>query len=436
MMLLKLGSLDVNIEGAMCMESSLARRFLIAGLLLIATGAEAAQRPQPLPKIREFDMPTVERLGREIYAQDQLAWVATDVALAKRGGERGLTRDGMRGWITETQDGKNVVRFIRLGDKGPEALYDVIFSEGTEPTLTTPADRALREDELAQYSARMLALKNIQKPCSDRYNTVALKDPEGDGWLVWALASTNDADLVVLRGHYRFTVSGDGKTIRSTDALSTSCDQIRRRESAKNIPRGSEPAGVLSTHIVSLTPNETHVFASLNYKTLIHIGTNDGRTWRIDQDHVAAVDQGDAGIDGSAARFFAGFDEKCSVISSKADETPKRFYLSKGFTTVIQLTERSDKYSIVGDQGFHPESLVCGRKDIVPSPNDYKVLTAGLTLNISDLGVGHADRMGKLELINGKVRFSIIKGDSLTDELTTRVNARLESLQKAIDARQ
>jgi hypothetical protein len=73
------------------------------GLAVIVAIAAGACLPsfvygaeQPLPKIREFDIPTIERLGREIHAQDQLAWKATDVASAQRGGERGMRRDGMK----------------------------------------------------------------------------------------------------------------------------------------------------------------------------------------------------------------------------------------------------------------------------------------------------------------------------------------------------
>lgn len=70
--------------------------------------------------------------------------------------------------------------------------------------------------------------------------------------------------------------------------------------------------------------------------------------------------------------------------------------------------------------------------DIVPSPNDYKIVQAGLMLSIIDRGAGHADRMGKLESVNGQVRFEISKGDPLTDDLAARVKTRLEAFQSAI----
>ncbi len=406
---------------------------LTAALMVLPSLVEGAQQPPPLPPIREFDIATVERLGRAIYEQDQFAWMASDVAVAKRGGGQILERDGLRGWITERRDGKDVVRFIRLGADGPEALYDVTFAQGAEPVFTTPTDRKLSESELGQYNARMLALASIPRACTDRRNSVALKDPEGDGWLVWALASTTDPDLIVLRGHYRFTISADGKTIRAIDALSASCDQISRKKRAKDMPPDAEPAGLLSSDIVSLTPAETYVFASLSYDVLIHVGTEDGNTWRVDGDHVSAVDQGAPGEDGSTARFMAGEREVCGLITSKLNETPKRYYVANGATHVISITETAEKYPALAEPGFKAEALACTRQDIVPSPNDYKVLAAGLSLNILDKGAGHPERSGTLELVDGKARFNV-KGAPLTDDLPVRVNARLEAFQKALQA--
>src|SRR5258705_6146124 len=122
---------------------------LCAAVVLDPSFGRGAPEP-PLPKIREFDIATIERLGREIYAQDQLAAKATDVALAQRGGERGMQRDGMKGWITETVDGKDVVRMIRVARAGPEALYDITFAPGAKPSFSTPENRALNGEVVAQ----------------------------------------------------------------------------------------------------------------------------------------------------------------------------------------------------------------------------------------------------------------------------------------------
>ena len=48
--------------------------------------------------------------------------------------------------------------------------------------------------------------------CTPRYNTVVI--PADDGglhWVVYLLAASTDSDDIVLAGHHRITISGDGK---------------------------------------------------------------------------------------------------------------------------------------------------------------------------------------------------------------------------------
>src|SRR5262245_53404258 len=156
----------------------------VFGVSLSCTHAavEPAEPTEPTPAnvepapIREFDIPTIEKLGRAMYEQDRLAWIATDVLFAERT-EEGAVEDGVRGWITSTVEGHDAVRFVRDGEEGPELLYDVVFAGDGPPLFSTPASRTLLPEELAQHDARTLALDNIPSACSDQYNTVALRDP-------------------------------------------------------------------------------------------------------------------------------------------------------------------------------------------------------------------------------------------------------------------
>jgi hypothetical protein len=410
------------------------------GLAVIVAIAAGACLPsfvygaeQPLPKIREFDIPTIERLGREIHAQDQLAWKATDVASAQRGGERGMRRDGMKGWITVSADGRDVVRMVRVTRGGPEALYDVTFPQGAEPVFSTPDSRTLSAEEIAQYNARMLALNNIGQRCSDRYNTVALKDPESDGWLVWALASTTDVNLMLIGGHYRFTISADGKTVRAKDALFRGCLRFDKRERAKLLAQKKDlvEAGQMMSHVVSLTPIETHIFAGLTYEAVFHVGTGDGRAWRVDSGRLTAIDEDSPGEDGFTARALAGIAERCVGTVTNPNQVPSAFYNTKGVFKVIERTEHNPTFSLKVDPEFQVVGISCARMTIVPSPNDYKVVTANTALSIGDIGEGHANRLGTLKRANGKFTFEIIEGEPLTDELRARVDARLEAFDKA-----
>jgi hypothetical protein len=365
------------------------------------------------PAIREFDLATLERLARQMYAQDGLAWKATDTLFAHRT-EKDLQSDGVNGWITGKRDGRDVVRFIRIRDRDPEAIYDVVFSEAEPPSFSEPTPPTLTPEEIAQYKARRLALDNIERRCSDRYNTVAIKDPESDGWLVWALAASLDPNAILIGGHYRFTISADGKAIRSRDALSTTCLRFEK---------GSGSAGNLMSHVVSLTPVETHVFASLTYGKTFHVGTNDGRAWRIDAGRIVRIEQDAPDVDGFAARALAAIDEICTLIVSSKGAT--------GSVKVIEATEHSDTFSVKDPPEGHVGMIACMRRHIVPSPNDYKVVMAGYKFSISDRGTGHPDRLGLLWRGEGKFQFEIYDGPQLSDELAARVRGRLDAFQQA-----
>jgi hypothetical protein len=279
----------------------------------------------------------------------------------------------------------------------------------------------------------MLALNNIGKPrCSDRYNTVALKDPESDGWLVWALASSTDDDLIIVRGHYRFTISADGKTLRESDALSTTCTPFSKRAMRQQVPRGSDPINAVSVnHIVSLKPVETYVFSSLAYPYTVYVGTTDGQAWKFDKGAVSTVSEDSPDPDGVSARSFVAISEQCGGVATNPAETPRRFYTMKAFK-VLQALERGQDFNSKLADGFEILDVICSRLTIVPSTNDYKIANGATKLSITDTGDGHPKRRGELTRTDGKFTFEIKEGEPLTDELAARVAARVDSFQKAI----
>lgn len=246
------------------------RNFFVS---LLAAALAAPAFAQTNDTIRAFNLPLIEQLGQAMYAQDQYAAQATEVVFATRGRSNA---DGIRGWLVVPDGAGQRVHFIREGDAGPEIAYDVIFVPGAQPVLAVDVPKALSDDELAQYRARQLALQSIERPCSDRYNTIVLRDPEqADRWLVWALAGTTDSNKVMIGGHYRFTISADGRAIEARDALSRSCLVLEKSA----VPAGAQPAALTVTHTVSPTPIETHVFLSLLHRQAIYIGTADRSIW-------------------------------------------------------------------------------------------------------------------------------------------------------------
>jgi hypothetical protein len=197
-------------------------------------------------------------------------------------------REGLTMWITERTENGELVRWIRRNGNGLEAAYDVMIENGRSPRFSLPQSRQLTAEEIAQHDARLLALGNIRRRCSDRYNTVALKDPDSDGWLVWALAATTEAGSVVVGGHYRFTISADGRTILRTDALSAACLTMGRPQA----PRDSNLVGLFVTHLVSDSPIETHVYLSMLHRLSLTVLTApDGQPWSVENGRITKRDR-------------------------------------------------------------------------------------------------------------------------------------------------
>jgi hypothetical protein len=390
-------------------------RLAIAILMMLCAAARADDAPPP---IHDFDLATVERLGRAMQDQDRLAWTAAD-AMEARFSAAERSAQHVHGWIVEG----TVVRVVRENAAGPDILCDVAFTAGKPSPCVDPADRVLRGEELAQYRARMLAIASVERPCSQHYNTIALKDPKRGGWLVWALAATTDPDAVVIGGHYRFFVSADGSTLTGADALSHSCLSL-----TKPSPGSGDEASVFVSHIVSPRPVETHVFASLSYGVRLDVGTDDGKTWRVDGDRIAEVSMDDRSRDGYAARMFAGHNEVCSAILAQRVDGATKYFVGGG-VQVIAPTETADKLVVTAPSKGDVVSVACTRDDLVPAPNDYKVLLAGYGLYITRRG----DQMsGELKVKDGKIAFAIKNGAAPDRDTQQRIDARLAAFQAAL----
>jgi hypothetical protein len=224
-----------------------------------------------------------------MFVQDQAAWHATDALVAQHP-QTQLMAEKVRGWIVEDGTDGTLVRFIRAGEDGPEAAYDIRYAAGADyahdkPTVSIPADRHLSDAEKIQYSARLLAIKSLTERCGDNYNTVVLKDPEGDGWLAWALAATNNPSKIMAGGHHRLTVSADGTKVIQMDALSRSCLVLDKAS-----PDGKKVDALLVTQLVSDLPVETYVFLSLENGFPFLVLTPDKKVWEVANGHMKTID--------------------------------------------------------------------------------------------------------------------------------------------------
>jgi len=252
----------------------------LLGLSLLAMTARAQDNPSA---IRAFDIKTTERLGLLMAEQAEEASNADEILIKQ---QRNAEQDGIVGWIFDPTAGQSRVRFLRQRDGKVEVAYDVTGGKGRPTKFSVPSHRDLMPREIAQFNARQLAARSVEKPCSPIYNTLAMKDPGSDRWLVWALATAPEPGAVAIGGHIRFTISPDGNTVISRDALSLGCIVI----TPEPPPPGKKSMAALVTHLISDTPVETHVFVNLLYDLPLLIEVPGQSMWQIEHGHIHKLD--------------------------------------------------------------------------------------------------------------------------------------------------
>jgi predicted DNA-binding transcriptional regulator len=230
------------------------------------------------PAVASFEIPAIQRaeeLGREIYVQDLYAAQATSLLLA-----HGVdaVEVGALGWITESRPDGAVVTFVTGDSEQWRSACAVTFVDKEDPNIIL-IDKDLTETQSAMFNARQLALDSVEKACSDAYNTVVLPRDGESGWLAYALAATSDPNLILIGGHYRATVSADGRTVLDRRGFTRDCMVLKRPEDAD--PDADIAAYTLG-HVLDNTPTEIHVFLNLLYGKPLYVVTADRRFWYVD----------------------------------------------------------------------------------------------------------------------------------------------------------
>ena len=255
-----------------------------------------AARPAANPPIREFDLATLARLGRELYRHDQLAWIATDALTAQVGKAR-LEAELTGGWIVDVSGPQPLVRFLRATATGVEAAYDVSFPPTGRPFVRVPAVRTLTSGQLVRRQAVQAAQQALIEGhfplWKDPYNTVVLDDPAGRGFLVYYLRSKTAPEAIPVGGHYRITVSEDGRAARQVDRLFASFLTVDRSQ----LSNGGTMVAATMSHVISNTPLETHVFLSLQEHLPFYVITPDGRRWLVADGAIALTNAKSAGAE-------------------------------------------------------------------------------------------------------------------------------------------
>ena len=236
-------------------------------------------------KIRAFDIKTIELLGKELYERDLLAAKGFDLLFEKRPEAR---TGPVRGWITEITKEASNVYMIQETDAGLSLAYVVSFPVKGKPIVKDKRGAEIPKAILTRYQARKTGIAALTKLYKRTYNFEVLDDPDGDGFLLYALASTTDANEIMVGGHFRVSVSADGTQAKQVDALSNSLLVLQK--APDDLPKNSKTAGYAMSHLVSNTPVETHVLVSLQNKLPFAVATPDNVIWKVEAGSITKME--------------------------------------------------------------------------------------------------------------------------------------------------
>lgn len=239
-------------------------------------------------KTRQFDVKTTVQLGKAIYERDLIATLARDAILAAN---LDLSAYKRRGWISVTGElGERLVIFVAIKNKEYVGIAEVVFKRNKARAVNKLNDEPLIGEVLARFKARTIAMRNIKTACSKRYSTVVLDDPDGSGYLVYALATSNVADDVVVGGHYRFSVNASGEKLERSDRLFKGCFKLNKNP--EGLAEDSRPESLYMSHVISETPIETHIFLNLQHAMTFFVRTPDNQTWEVKRGRMKVSDAG------------------------------------------------------------------------------------------------------------------------------------------------
>jgi hypothetical protein len=155
-------------------------------------------------------------------------------------------------------------------------------SQTAEKGATTPIRKRAEQTAKAALRGKLFSLRYEVQPGKSfdvHYDYVVLDDPDGTGFLVYALGQGGRPSDTVVHGHFRVTVSADGSKAERVDALAHSIfvdtkespgvGKYKKVAFSMNQPLGTRPV-------------ETLVYASNHMKMPIAVATPNGQVWVIE----------------------------------------------------------------------------------------------------------------------------------------------------------
>jgi len=230
-------------------------------------------------EIREFDIPTLEKLGRELSRRDEMAARASDLVLAKH---PELKTGPLLEWITDLSNGGSVYWIVDT-ETQPTPVYKVT-GDRIEDIHGKPLPLAIATRYKARQTAIRAARPKLNTAYGARYNFEVLNDPDGSGFLVYALAAFTKKYPVYTGGHLRITVSADGSKVERIDELSHGII-------GQKADRGTEILAVATAQVVKTKyPVETWIYTSHLYNMPMYVATTDGAAWGVANGRIVRVD--------------------------------------------------------------------------------------------------------------------------------------------------
>jgi hypothetical protein len=232
-----------------------------------------------IPSNLQTHVTQAQIIGAQIRRHDIAAWTTTD-ALKLSGAFKDVPGE-MQGWLSVESEQSIIVRYYTKKDN---AMY--VFAEASMGLKSFKSDRGTRYSplrpasatEMASLKARSLALNSKNLNCTDPFNSVILPFNENNTPILRTyLFSPWTENKAPLGGHHLLKIKADGSEMLSQYSLTKTCinynpNLIEKMDS------------FMLTHLTSDTPNEMHVFMSLQYQKPIFITTvSNGLNWKVDR---------------------------------------------------------------------------------------------------------------------------------------------------------